>query len=583
MINWKKGITLALTGVFVTSMLSGCKVDRGTSEDPKTINVEMSKLSYGVSWAYEVAEKFEKAFAEEGYKVNFLKPSADMRGSVVVNQLMQGYEGTGVDMYITGSVSSNQVGKEGAYGVIAEELSSLWEKKAIGYDGKEESKTLREKTTAGIYDSYKDIYGDVYGVPYTASTGGMVVNTRKLGLYGIETLPRTSDELFEMWTTIYCGANGMGDSVETDLYPFTYMPGTTNAYTIDWFTLCMAQYDEKLFDEYWSWQTENADGTYTWWEDDVTAAANDAMLASLEVMAQAFDGRIAARGTAMQSLDQAQAQIMKRSKGAIFMCNASWYLNDMALGYKDSLQDLTFINFPVVSKLADKLWADTVTDASKREEMLRYAITQVDDLTKIDDAAAIAEDMTTHFFTEVTTEDVEDIRRARYVYSNRTTSNLMLMTKDTPKREICELFMRMIASDDAAKTLANTANVVSAYTKEPNTTHEYEFVRAASRIRTSEYATAKSNHSFGYRNALGRTSTVAFTSHIPAYIAAFSDALSIYNGHGGMSGYTVQIYKDFAAKMLQNEKTALEEQFPTWKDFNSARVELHRELLNPVS
>ena len=117
--KWQKGVTLALTGVFAASMLSGCKVDKGVSDDPKTINVEISKLSYGVSWAYEVAEKFEQAFAEEGYKVNFLKPSADMRGSVVINQLMQGYEATGVDMYITGSVSSDKIGQGGTYGVIA--------------------------------------------------------------------------------------------------------------------------------------------------------------------------------------------------------------------------------------------------------------------------------------------------------------------------------------------------------------------------------------------------------------------------------------------------------------------------------
>lgn len=580
--NWKKGLAVACAGVMSVSMLAACQGanKKTASKDPTTINVEIAKVSYGVNWAYEVAEKFEAAYADQNYKVNFMNPSSDMRNNVAIQQLARGYDATGVDMYISGGLSSEKLGQEGTYyqsaGILAEELADLWEMKPIGYDGQEESKTLKEKVTAGIYDSYKDNYGKIYAVPYMMSTGGMVVNTRKLALYGINTLPKTTGELFEMWSTIYVGANGQGNSVETKLAPFTYTPGADIAYTIDWFTAAMAQYDEKLSKEYWSWQTENEDGSVTWWEDGVSAAANDAFMASLKVMTQAFDIRIACPGTAKQTLDQAQAQIMKQSQGAIFMCNGSWYLNDMALDYKDYLQDITFINFPVNSYLADKLWASN----ANREAMLRAAVALVDDPTKADDTAAMAATMNQQFpGAGVTADDMAEVRRARFVYTNRTSGHEMVITKGSTKADICKLFMRMIASDDAAATIATEANAISAYTQTPNTTHQYKFVQAISTIATEKYAVAVNNDASGYRYALGKTQNAFFQAHLPSYICNLKDSKSIYNTDGTMSGETVEsAYHTLAQSIFDSEKKALTENFASWKSLNAERAETYKTL-----
>ena len=544
----------------------------------KTINVQVFKGSYGANWVYEIAEKFEEVYKEEGYQVNVLKPTSDMRNDVAIQELARGYEQTQVDMYITGGVSSNKVGREGAHGVLAEEIYDLWDAKPIGFDGREENKTLREKVTKGTVDAYKDNYGDTYGIPYIAMTGGMVVNTRKLEMYGINTLPTTTNELFDMWTAIYCGANGMGNSIETTIFPFTYIPGG-NGYTIDWWMAAMAQYDETLSKEYWSWQTEEADGSVTWWENGVENAVNDALLVSLEVMAQAFDYNIAVRGSSSQSLDQAQAQIMKRDGGAIFMCNGSWYINDMVLNSPSSLEDITFINFPVVSALADKLWMDTVSDANKREEMLRYAISQVDDLSKVDNAQAIATDMTAQFATTVTKADVEEVRRARYAYSDRTSGNQMVITKGTPKADICKLFMRMIASDDGAQVISEKANGTSAYMTSVNTYSDYTFVNEASKIHTNAYATAHSNQAKGYRYAVGITQNTVFTGHIIDYIVNYVNAGSIYTRNGDMNGLTVgDAYGPLVNHILYEEKQRLEHEFDVWKTQNAVRIEKYKQI-----
>ncbi len=564
---------------YVNGVCDVCKAVDPTWKNPsnahRTINVEVFKGSYGADWVYALREKFENVYADQGYKVNILTPTADMRNNVAVQDLARGYNETQVDMYITGGVSSNKVGREGEYGVIAEELSDLWAMKPIGYDGQEESKTLKEKVTAGTMDAFKDNYGETYGVPYIAMTGGMVVNKRKLAMYGINTLPTTTNELFDMWTTIYTGANGMENSEETMIFPFTYIPGG-NGYTIDWWQLAMAQYDEALAKEYWSWQTENPDGTVTWWENGVENGANNAFLASLEVMAQAFDVNTMAYGTLTQTLDQAQAQIMKKNQGAIFMCNGSWYLNDMALAYKNSLEDITFINFPVVSALATKLWGTQGKTEAELEAALRYAIACVDDLSKVDDLAVCAGEVTMATGVQVTAEDMAEVRRARYAYSDRTADSQMVITKDTPNADICKLFMRMIASDDGAQTIAEYANGSSAYMTAANTYSEYTFVKDASKIHANNYATAHVNRAKGYRYAVGITQNVVFTNHIPDYIAYLVNPESIYDGNGGMSGKTVQVYKDLAATIVANEAEALTTKFDGWKTQNVDRIEKYR-------
>ena len=576
--NWKKGLALTCAGVMSVSLLASCKPKgNSASVDPTTINVEVLKASYGANWVYEIAEKFETAYAAQGYKVNILKPSSDMRHAVAIQQLARGYDATKVDLYITGGVESVKVGQEGEYyatnGDLAEEISDMWDAKPIGYNGQEESKTLKEKVTDGTVEACKDNYGKTFGIPYIASTGGMVVNKRKLALYGINTLPTTTNEMFDMWNKIYTGANGQGNSEETKLFPFTYMPGASNAYTIDWWQLAMAQYDEKMSKEYWSWQTENADGSVTWWEDGVAAAANDAFLASAEVMAHAFDINVASYGTTTQTLDQAQAQIMKQNEGAVFMCNGSWYLNDMALAYKSSLEDVTFINFPVISSLATKLWGDQGKTEADLEAALRKAIACVDDLSKAGNLAACATEVTSATGVQVTEDDMADVRRARYAYSMRTISEQMVIAKGSPKVDICKLFMRMIASDDGAKTIAEKANGNSAYLSSANTYSQYTFVKDASKIYTSGYAKGYRNQARGYRFAMGKTQNgFGAAVHITSYIAGLANSESIYDGQGGMSGKPVSVYRALAQTILESEANAMTTGFADWKTQNADRI-----------
>ncbi len=588
--KWQKAMALACAGLMSVSTLASCRVDEGISVDPKTINVRALKASWGENWINELVEKFETAYEDKGWKVNVLKPTADIRGSVVINELYQGYEETQIDMYITGDMTSTSLGQEHAeydkFGVLCEDISHLWDMPAIDFDGNEESKTLREKVVKGLDELSYDIYGKCYTLPYIAQTGGMVVNLDKLGFYGITELPRTTDELFEVWDVIYTGMKDgvkvYENSEKSKLSPFTYTPGTTVWYTIDWAITMMAQYDAEQYSQWTGWQTKTETG-YDWFQGDVAKTVeSDMVLETLTVLAQAFDTNLASRGTAGQSLDQAQAQIMKATQGAVFMCNGSWYLNDMTIGYRDYLDKITFMNFPVISALADKLWADTVSDEATREEMLRYAIDQVDDLTKYDDAAAIAADMSDHFDTEVTEDDVKDIRRARGVYSDRMSSgSTLIMTKGVSgdKKEICEHFMRFMASDNAAETIAKTANATSAYMQEENAHTDYRFVKDASKIAIHKYASPASNTSTGYRYVLGQSGNFLKNGHITSVIVGRSDAQSIYDGKGGYNtNNTVAVYRDLAVKLQKEEADYMKAQIASWEGSKQAIIAKYTQI-----
>ena len=48
----------------------GCTATEDLIKDGKTINVKLHSAGYGTSYIYALQEKFEAAFADEGYKLN---------------------------------------------------------------------------------------------------------------------------------------------------------------------------------------------------------------------------------------------------------------------------------------------------------------------------------------------------------------------------------------------------------------------------------------------------------------------------------------------------------------------------------
>ncbi|MBR3864150.1 MAG: hypothetical protein IKJ19_03405 [Clostridia bacterium] len=520
--------------------------------DENTITIKVVKAGFGVDWVYELKDKFEAAFAEEGYKLNIMTPAREINGDNVIRELYDGYNETKVDLYITGDVIVDKVGEKGEYGVLVEELSDLvYDEKPISYDGTEEELTISEKLSPDVVPFITDSTGKVTGFNWVQSSAGLVVNTRKLAQYGITQLPRTTDEMFAAFEAIYLGANGVGNSIVSKTYPITYVPGTANGYAKCFLNTLMAQYSREFYDQFWSF--EDAQGNNLSDADAQNLFKHEAVKEMLNVAYRTFDKYIAAPGSTNQRLDQAQAKMMGNNNGAVFMFNGDWFLNEVKLNYPTVLGDIDFINFPVVSALGKKLFGAgtsyNLSDA-KADELLSYIIGLVDENKSIEEIISAVQ---TNKDITLAQADAQEVARARGVSYSRGVEHIAYITKGTPKKEIAAKLLRMMASDDFGKTFTRLANGATPYYAEVITDSEYAFVNNSSKIPANNYFSLISARANGYRFQLLGTNA-EFTSiaqgHIPNHVVTTLNAGVYKNGEKIGS---IDEYFTAATTLLNNE------------------------------
>lgn len=543
--------------------------DTATIPNGSMINVKCVRRGFDTDWLFELKDRFEKLYADKGYKINIIAPDGSLQGDRVAQELAMGYDQTSVDLYITVDVTPDMVGAMGDYGILVEDIGeSVYNQKAISYDGTKEEKNVSEKLSKHVLPFLDDETGATYGFNWVQSTGGMVVNTRKLALYGLE-IPKTTNEMLDCFDKIYCGYNDIESSSETKTYPITYVSGG-NSYTPCFLQTLIAQYDAKFYDEFWSFQKAAEDGTFTTMSDlECMETYNDpAILETLKVAYQTFDCNIAAPGSFSQGIDQAQAKIMNSSdKGlnAVFMFNGDWMLNEVKINYSN-LDDIDFINYPVISALGTKLFGKGTAynlGATQCDELLSYIIGLVDENKELDEIIA---DVKANEDIELAEEDAAEVARARGVSYSRGVEHLAYITKNTPNKALASLFLRMMASDDFGKTFQEKANASTPYYAAENTTSQYAFVRNASKIPVNRYFSLISlaEGAKGYRKQLNLHSFFTTESHVPDYIASESTA-SIYDDNG-YNGHSVEVYKTAAEQFIQAEITNLSQNWDSYKE-----------------
>ncbi len=564
----KKGIALTLSLMLCASTglgLAGCKKDK-VIVDGKTINIKAYKAGNGVEWLYELASKFEKAYEEEGYKVNILEPSNDMIGDVVLTDMALGAKKTGIDLYITGSLSANKVGALGDYGVLAEPIEeTVFNKAPIGYDGQEEDKLISEKLESRREKYSRDDTGVMYAFQYTGHVAGLSVNKKKLDMYGLE-IPKTTNELLDCMEKIYTGTNGVGNSTESNIYPMTFVQGT-NGYVVAALSTFMAQYDKAQYEQFWSMQKE-VDGTLVDMLEDGYTVYDSPCVEEMLTLAYAFmDQRIATRQSAAQNLDQAQAKIMQPNEGAVFMFNGSWMLNEVRLNYKNYVHDVTFTRIPLISSLGTKLMGAGTTynlDDEKCDDILSHIAGMVDDNKEIAEIITAVKD---EFDVTLDTAVVQEIATARGAVYQRGIEEVCYINKNATAKVPTELFLRMMASDDFAQTWLDCAYSTTAYASDMDLSNvPYDFVKEAAKISVNKYANTVMGgvDASGLRKKLGLGSILVNTAHIPSAISA-GDIVSMYDMFGNRdTSKTLQVYRDAAIVMQGKEVDFARDNWATW-------------------
>ena len=139
------------------------------------------------------------------------------------------------------------------------------------------------------------------------------------------------------------------------------------------------------------------------------------------------------------------------------------------------------------------------------------------------------------------------------------------ITKDSPTKDIAELVLRMMASDDFAETFSKYANVNSPYATTENTTSQYEFVRAASKFSLNKYAKM-----FVSVNATGLRKNLGLAQMLPqSGMNLVSDvragSVTMYDGAGHrIEGVTSSVYVQPANALMVSNYNYAKDNWSTW-------------------
>ena len=536
----------------------GCNKRDKIVRSESVVNVRVYKGGYGADWIYELKRRFEALYADEGYKMNILQPSVDNGGVVVLNELAAGNAKSGVDLYFTTGNPVDTV-TDGDYGMLVEDITqTVMNKPAIKYDGTLESVNIADKMSPETLNYMRGSDGNIYGFNWVQSVAGFAVNTKKLAKYGLE-LPRTTDELFNCFDVIYKGTTHNGvtipNSETSKTFPITYSYG--NKYNNCLLNVMIAQYEGKeRYAKFYSMQNDDGTDMKT---DGYKVFEMDGVLEMLKIAYRAFDVRVASYGTTSQGLDAAQAQIMKESgDNAVFIANGDWMLNEVKLNYRN-LNDIGFINFPVVSALGTKLFGSGTSynlSTDKCEELLSYIIGLVDENKSVDEIIAAVQQNKS---VSLDAESAQTIAEARGVYYSRGIEHQGYIAKGARAKDLAELVLRMYASEDFSKDFAKYSNGTSPYATEINNETEYEFVRQASAIAVNKYADILSPLT-GFRKKMGLSNILTSMPNIPVTVG--SQQISMYN-NGAQTG-TPSVYYDAAQTAFETEKTNTQSNWSTW-------------------
>ena len=538
-------LLLAAATVFSASACGG--KGENISSDENTLNVKIRSAGYGTTYIQKLKEQFEKTFAEEGYKINILAPDADL---VSTNLYRDIYSDSGIDLYYTSDVTA-QDGVAGEFGGLFEDISDVFSKPAVKFDGTEESETIVSKLDEGLYNSFM-YEGKYYMMPFAYGTNGFAVNKKVLDDYGID-IPRTTNEMFAAADVI------MKDASDTAVYPFTYSLSGNFYYTgavAQW----MAQYGGmKEFKEFTSFSVDNGDGTFTdMTEDCYEVFATDSVYEMFKVLFKMYDPNMAALGSGQQDINGAQAQIMKGT--AVFYSVGDYFLNEERKRFEKYVDDVTFMNVPVISALGVKLFGKDSAygfDDDKCDKILSAVIEHTDAGKSAEEIKALVDG---EYSASLNILDVQTVMERRGYFRASTNAAIVISAKST-KKELAKTFLRFAASREAGELFAEEAFTASPWAKDVFTDSDNEYLRSVAAILAHPTAQPYLTESTGYKKKMGLSGLFPAGTREIMTVDIYEKTITKYDDNLNIIA-TDEVYaraaKEFADNIYAKSKEAVE-------------------------
>ena len=427
------------------------------SNDTKTLNIKIYKSGYGDAFVSNWIYEFENIYKDEGYKINIVDSTEYLQGSMVTNEMILGKKNT-TDLYITGNVSPNALKNASdseEMDMIAAKLNDVYDSTPIKADGTEETVKIKDKLMPG-FDKYYKLGDDYYTFAFRSSPVGLVVNPDVFPA-GKE-YPRTSDELLALCDEIR-DIDG--------LYPFAYGGQNAHAYLYGMEDVWVAQYSGiGYYQDFCAMNYEVPAEAYELYK-------NEGWIKSLDVIKKIQSGATGEKYNFANAVgakaNQAQHNLLTGK--AVFMCVGQHLQNEMYTNYAEATKKMIMLKAPVLSAIKDKC-ESIGTDAE-----LSALVKAVDEgRTELSGDGY-----------EVTESDYTTVKTARNIVYDWGAPHSIVVNAYSEKLDIAKLFLRYIASDDAARTAYLASTSVSCYSVGSSVDYsamhtDSEFLKTAAKV-----------------------------------------------------------------------------------------------------
>jgi hypothetical protein len=248
-------------------------------------------------------------------------------------------------------------------------------------------------------------------------------------------MPRTTSELLAMVAEVDKALDGGARKDETDQAVFVpkdtrYENGTLN----NWW----AQYEGITgYNNYWNGVDAKGDPS-------VEIFSQQGRLESLTVL----DGLLSEYGYGGDSNDVGRFQNRFMMGWGVFMLNGDWFLNEVKANYSSKLNNIEFMNVPVISEIGVKLFGEGTSYGFNEEtcdEVLSFICKLVDEGKPLTEIIA---GVKTQFGFDINEADAQAVATARGLTFARGIEHLAFIPKGCAKKDIAALAL-FLCSDQA--------------------------------------------------------------------------------------------------------------------------------------
>ena len=440
----KKLLALTLAILMVLPLVACGSGSNGHNPDASTkLDIVAADFGYGIKWLEAIAQAYMSKNPDVSIKVH---------KTVIPHQLLSNIEGglTTYDIFMGTSGPMVDKGEKGVFVNLDDLYASVVEN----------DQTLADKL--GTLAPYMGYNGHYYAVPYVASNVGMVVNHDTMrALYGDNyTLPNTTDEFFKL-----------SDDIKTKgAYPFIDTSNYSEYLIETWW----AQYDPTGYANYWT-------GMYVDENGETKQALNGeslnqpGKLAALKLVDTLLNPMYGYNHRYAKDMDLQQGQLALIGEGfgdidtkkVAFVVNGSWLENELEMILGEFPADLTMFRVPVISSIIEVLPDKSVANDAE----LSALISAIDA-----GSTALSGDG-----YEVTQNDFDRVRNARFAISQNTTAHTAAITSCCQNVDAAKDFLRFLATDEASAIAARALKGVSLpFGYVPSTDKGYEISKFVS-------------------------------------------------------------------------------------------------------